>query len=90
MVCICTSAGELSIDFLFLNFPALVSRAKTPHVTPSGSAFEKFFDGGVAHDSIRLREARLAADHHCAAPTKKRRAAICNTFPQTVSLTHRQ
>jgi hypothetical protein len=53
-------------------------------------AFEKRLDGGIAHDSIRLRKARQATDRHRAAPTKKRRTAIRNTFPQKASLTQRQ
>jgi hypothetical protein len=60
--------------------------APTSHVTPSGCAFEKRFDGGVAHNSIRLRKARQTTDRYRAASTKKRRTAIRNTLPQRASL----
>src|SRR5437763_14578125 len=38
MVCICTTWAKLSSDFLFLNFPALVSRVKHLKITPSRKA----------------------------------------------------
>src|SRR4029077_6681263 len=76
---------------LLENSPVAAQKsAPSAHVTPIGPAFKERLDCRVAHHSIRLREARQAADRHCAAPTKNRRPPLRKTLPQGAAVTQRQ